>query len=72
MELIKLTLNMGKSGITLTMTWETQRIRYNSDNYLNSDDFPDSDNHPTLIQEATPPILQQYLNFDLGDPTHTV
>jgi hypothetical protein len=72
MESVKLTLNMGKSWITLTPTQETQHIQYNSDNYLDSDNFPNTDNHPTLIQEAIPPIIQHYFKFDPGDPTFTV
>ena len=55
---------MEKSSITLTLTWGTQRIRYNSDNYLNSDNFPNSDNHPSVRQKATPSTKQYYFNFD--------
>jgi len=72
MEPIKLTLNMGKSSITLTLTWETQCIWYNLENYLNSGNFPNSDNHPTQIQEVTPPIIGHYFDFDMGDPMYTV
>jgi hypothetical protein len=72
MESIKLTLNIGKSIITLTLTSETQRIQYNSDNYLNSDNLPNSNNHSTRIPEATPPIIRPKFNFDSGDPMYMV
>jgi len=56
-------------------TWST--ITYNMEllqlwlerTLLNSDNFPTSDNHPTLIQKATPPIIWHYFHFQLGEPT---
>lgn len=49
---------MGKSSITLTLTWEIRCIRCNTDNYFNSDNFPNSDNHPNQRWEVNPSTIR--------------
>lgn len=65
---------MGKFSIGLSVTWKTKHIEYNfeSDNYLNTDIFLNSSNHPTAIWETTPPIIQHYFHFYMAHSLHVV
>jgi len=55
-------------GISSSLSWGTQYTKYN----LDCDNYLSSDNYPTLIWEATPAVIWQYFNSDLGDPLCTL
>jgi len=69
-----LTLNMGKSSITVTLEWNNQPIWYifNPNSHFRTENVHNSANHPTLICTVTPPIVYHYHVFQSHFAANTV